>query len=352
VIALASSRQLDWSTIRRLLLVRLRSIGDTVLMTATLTALKSWHPDTHIAVVSEPLAAPMLEDHPMVDELVISKCDLASRARLIRLLRQKRFDAAFDMHGGTTATIITALSGAMHTVGYKGYRCSWMLRWRAPSPDLILGRAKLHSVEQQLALLHWTGMPWPQSGPELKLTVSPDTSANLEKRLEELGLSNFAVIHPAATLKSKMWPTRLFASVIDHLSKKWMLPSIVIAGPSEQQIAQSTVAASSAHTRLLIGMNLKEVIALLGRARIFVGNDSGPMHIAAAMKCPIVAIFGSSNPTVWHPWTNSPYRVVQSTGHRQPWPSISDVTAAVDEVLKSALAAQSMPAVTGIKVMT
>ncbi|MCI0490601.1 MAG: glycosyltransferase family 9 protein, partial [Blastocatellia bacterium] len=310
---------LDWSPVRRVLLVRLRSIGDSVLMTPCLEALKSWRPDLRVAVLSEPLAAPVLEDHPLVSDLLIVGRSVSSRARLITGLRRRRFDIAFNMHGGTTGTILARLSGARRTVGYGDYRLSWMLGERAPSPGDILGRVRMHSVEQQLALLHWSGVPWPAGKPRLSLQISEEAWVLARERLARTGIdlsgNGFAVLAPAAAMESKRWPTEGFAAVADHLSERWSLSAIVIAGPGQEQIAREVSAHSRAKPVVVTGLSLKEVMALIDLAKVFISNDSGPMHIAAALKRPIVAIFGSSNVDVWHPWTDSPYRVVQAEGN-------------------------------------
>jgi lipopolysaccharide heptosyltransferase II len=346
----------DWSRVRRALLIRLRSIGDTVLMSASLRALKSWRPDIEVAVLIEPLAAPVLEDHPLVDKLIIAEKSPSSRARLIAELRRERFDIAFNIHGGTTATLIAALAGARHTAGYRGHRHSWALSLRAPSPDRILGRARIHSVEQQLALLHWTGIPWPADRPQLTLCASPLAEARMHEKLKAIGVSAraaFACISPAAALESKRWASGGFAAVADHLDAHWNLQSVIIAGPGQEQVAREVAAAAKARATVLTGLSLKELIALIGLARVFVGNDSGPMHIAAALKRPLVAIFGSSNIDVWHPWTDSPYRVIQgrmgpgAANVDKPYPGnplirsieASRVIAAADEVLEPAPAA-------------
>jgi lipopolysaccharide heptosyltransferase II len=341
---ISRNRLPDWSLVRRALLIRLRSIGDTVLMTASLRALKSWRPDIEIAVLSEPLSAPVLEDHPLVDKLIIAEKSLGARARLISRLRREQFDIAFNMHGGTTATMIAALAGARHTAGYKGHQHSWMLGARAPSPDVILGRERLHSVEQQLALLHWTGMPWPAVRPRLNLFLHPEAGASVHDKLKEIGIterSAFACVSPAAAMESKRWGTAGFAAIADHLNEHWGLQSVIIAGVGQERIADDVSAATRSRARILTGLSLKELIALIGRAQVFVGNDSGPMHIAAALERPLVAVFGSSNTDVWHPWTESAYRVVGGRGGREAISNIpaSKVIAAVDEVLESAPAA-------------
>jgi heptosyltransferase-3 len=365
----------DWSAARKVLLIRLRSIGDTVLMTPCLAALKSLRPDLEIAVVSEPLAAPLLEDHPLVDHLVVAEKSLAGRARLVRELRRERYDVAFNLHGGTTATWLARLADTKCAIGYKSYRHSQGLDLRAPDAEVILGRKQLHTVEQQLALLHWAGVPWPPGRPQLRLAVSNDVETRVREKLhaacvaqadrlptvDGIARGHFAVVAPAAAFESKRWTAAGFAEVARHLRDDWQLPSVVVAGPGQEALASAVAAQAGAVA--LVGLTLKELMALINLGRAFVGNDSGPMHIAAALRRPLVAVFGSSNPVVWHPWTDSPYQLV---GGRWPlaagrsddarWQKdtntpdadgdfairrvpASEVIAAVNDVLKLALAA-------------
>jgi ADP-heptose:LPS heptosyltransferase len=260
--------------------------------------------------------------------------------------------------------MLAKLSGASRSIGYGDYRLAWMLGARAPAPDRILGRSVLHSVEQQLALLHWSGMPWPSTRPKLSLAASKQAEAAARKRLDAENLKSFALIAPAAAFESKRWTAEGFARVADHLSERWNLPSAITAGPGQEALAREVAALASSKPRVIVGLSLKELIALTNLAQVFVGNDSGPMHIAAALGRPLAAVFGSSDLRVWHPWTDSPHRVVgrressdegrtkskdtnkdtniaDSTSEarfairRIP---VNEVTAAVDEVLRSALA--------------
>lgn len=345
----------DWSRVQRVLLIRLRSIGDTLLMTPCLAALKTWRPSLEITVVSEPLSAPLLEDNPLVDELMVaSDKSIESRTRLIARMRRSRLDVAFNMHGGSTGTILARLSRARHSVGYRGLPVSWLLSDRAPSPDVILRRVPIHSVEQQLALLNWSGVPWPESRPRLSLAVIPEVKARLSERLQALGGSGlsesagggFGCIVPGAAFDSKRWSAGGFAAVADHLSRSWNLQTIVIAGPGQQKLAREVASAARAETAVLDGLSLKELVALLEMARVFVGNDSGPMHIAAALGRPVVAVWGSSDATVWHPWTETPWRIVDGRRSTVDGRSLaisqipaSEVVAAVDQVLELALEA-------------
>lgn len=331
---------LDWSRVRRVLLVRLRSIGDTVLMTPCLAALKTWRTDIRLTVLSEPLSAPLLEDHPHVDELIVAPAGFGARARVLSRLRRERFDVAFNMHGGTTATFLAGLSGARRSVGYEGYRYSWLLDARAPAPDVILGRRLIHSVEQQLALLCWAGAPWPASGPRLTLAVSDGARASARARLGEAGLGDarFALIAPSAAFESKRWKAAGFAAVIDHLRERYNLPSLVVAGPAQENVARDVSERASAKPTVVAGLSLKELMAMIGLAAVFVGNDSGPAHIAAALSRPMAVVFGSSDASVWRPWTESVYRVIESPGLPIAQLSEAQVIAAVDEVVQSATA--------------
>ncbi len=324
----------DWSRARSVLLIRLRSIGDTALMTPCLSAIKTWRTDIKISVVSEPLSAPLLEDHPLVDELIRVESSLSSRARLIRALRPERFDIAFNMHGGTTATVMARLAGARQQVAFAGHRLTELLTHRAPSPDVILGRSRIHSVEQQLALLHWSGVPWPDE-PRLILFVSHEAEESARTRIERIGGLRgepFAIIAPSAAMESKRWTTAGFSSIADHLREHWNLPSIVIAGPGQEAFAEEVSAKARSRPPVLARLSLKELMAIIKMSALFVGNDSGPAHIAAAFNRPMVVLFGSSNPAVWHPWTDAPYRVVHAENAIEMIPS-SSVSASVDEVL-------------------
>jgi len=283
-------------------------------MTPCLAAIKSWRPDIETEVLMEPLSAPLLEDHPLVDRLIVARSSFAARARLVSELRSRNYDVAFNLHGGTTGMTLARLSGARHTVAFEGHRQSWMMTARAPAPDVILDRKRIHSVEQQLALLHWTGVPWPER-PKLGLIVSPGDLSNMRERLKanEINTHDFAIISPAAAMDSKRWRADGFASVADHLLEKWRLQSVVIAGPGQEHIADEVSGISRSKAPVFSKMTLKELIALASLSRVFIGNDSGPAHIAAAIHRPVVVIFGSSNPDVWHPWTETPYRVIKTT---------------------------------------
>jgi ADP-heptose:LPS heptosyltransferase len=298
------------------LLIRLRSIGDTVLMTPCLEALHQWQPAIEIAVVSEPLAAPILDGHPLVDRLFVVGKSTGARVSAIARIRRWKPEAAFNLHGGSTGMIIAALSGAYYSVGYRDQRGSGLLTTPVPAPDEVLGRKEIHSVEQQLALLYWSGVPWPQHPRVSVVNGEPNASASLRQRLLDLGITassleskRIAFIAPGAAFESKRWRAEGFTAVVNHLAAR-DIQSIVIAGPGQETLAREVAASARDGAPVLSGITLNELMVLFGMAGIFIGNDSGLMHLAAAAGCPTVAVFGSSNPDVWHPWTDAVYRVL------------------------------------------
>ena len=133
-------KPLDWSRLKKVLLVRLRSIGDTVLMTPCLQALKDFQPSLEISVVSEPTAAPVLEGHPLLDHLHVTTKTLSSRLGLTTRLRRENFDVAFNLHGGSTATWLALMSGAERTFGFRDQQWSWLLSDRAAAHSSLPSR--------------------------------------------------------------------------------------------------------------------------------------------------------------------------------------------------------------------
>ena len=345
----------NWAEVRSVLLIRLRSIGDTVLTTPSLFALKRFLPQARIDILLEDWVAPVLEGFPHVDNVItLKRNSTTARARVARQLRSLNYDVAYNLHGGTTATLLTRASGARRRVGLKTYQYSRLYTHLAPSPLLLWKRDRTHSVEQQLALLGWTGVPV-SDRPPTHLAVVEDAAASVTKRLREAGWNEqmpLAVIHPAAAFATKQWAVEKFARVMEHLAAKGF-SVVVITAPAEAPLATELGSTSSASAISFSDLSLPEVTALASRARLFVGNDSGIAHIAAAVGLPSVVIFGSSNTAHWSPWATAPAEVVLEEMECQPCHGyycekfaqpecilrvpVERVVAAVDRVLRTTL---------------
>src|ERR1043165_7892514 len=211
-----------WSDVHRILIVRLRSIGDTVLTTPSLFALRRFVPNAQIHILLEDWVAPVLDGSDLVDRVItLPRDSTPARARVARELRSARYDLVYNLHGGTTATFLTRATGARHRVGFKTYQYAQLHNHQAPSPLLLCGQQKTHSVEQQLALLGWTGVPITDR-PRTVLGVSPQAAATINQRLRAIGLDDrkIALIHPAAAFATKQWATENFARVVEHVAER------------------------------------------------------------------------------------------------------------------------------------
>lgn len=310
--------QWEWSKVKRVLVVRLRSIGDTVLTTPSLYALKRFLPNTQIDILLENWVAPVLDGFEYVDNVItLAPGSTTARARLARHLRAARYDVVYNLHGGTTATLLTRATGADHRVGYRSYQYGRLHQHLAPSPSLLWGKAKTHSVEQQLALLGWTGVPVTDR-PATHLKVTDPAAKSVSARLQASGIQDpFALLHPTAAFNTKQWATENFARVAENLAECG-LTTVAITTENEAKVAADLQRHSSRPVVTFTDLSLPEVTALASRARVFVGNDSGVAHIAAAVGAPSVVIFGSSNIDHWRPWSIAPAEVVREELDCQP----------------------------------
>ena len=310
----------DWGKVQRLLIVRLRSIGDTVLTTPSLYALRRFLPQARIDILLEDWVAPVLESFEYVDNVIELEAGCtAARFQVAREIRSTQYDVVYNLHGGTTATLLTRASGARHRVGFAHYQYARLHNHLAPSSLLLWGAAKAHSVEQQLALLGWTGVPV-SDRPSTHLAVSNTAAASISARLQSAGLNDstpFAMVHPATAFTTKQWATEKFARVVEDLAARGLV-TVALAAPNEAPVVEKLAANASVPVISLTDLSLPEVTALATRARLFVGNDSGIAHIAAAVKTPVVVIFGSSNVVHWKPWATAPAEIVLEEMECQP----------------------------------
>jgi len=300
----------NWQDINKVLVIRLRSIGDTVLATPSLTALRRFVPNAQIDILVEDWVAPVLDEHPDISKIVsLQKGNLAARARVAHQIRNARYDVVYNLHGGTTATLLTRATGARYRVGYANYQYANLHNYQAPPAAELWRQQRTHSVEQQLALLGWTGVPVTDR-PPTRLSVTSKAATAVDHRLQVAGLEGrkIAVIHPAAAFATKQWAPENFSRVVEFLSDAGYA-SVAIAAANETQVINDLISNSAAPI-VSLSLTLPEVSALAARADLFVGNDSGIAHIAAAVETPSVVIFGSSNIAHWRPWNRAPAEVV------------------------------------------
>jgi ADP-heptose:LPS heptosyltransferase len=260
----------------RIAVVRLRSLGDCVLTTPALDILKRSRPDLHLAVVVEDRFRALFEDNPDVDEILPPR---------LSALRQWRPRLVLNLHGGTRSAWMTALSGAPHRAGFAHFRHQWAYNAHIPRAQEILGVERtVHTAEHLASAMSWLGAAQCEI-PPAKLRAARGAAGSHPP---------CAVIHAVAATPAKTWHADGFLAVARRIREMGMDPVFIGA-------AADDLSPFSAY-RTLQGAPLAEIKALLAGASLFVGNDSGPAHMAAAFGVPVVAIFGESNPAIWGPW--------------------------------------------------
>lgn len=295
---------LDPAAPAKILLLRLRRIGDVVLTTPAVTALDKAFPRASLTYVVEKPYARLVEGNPALDRVIAVEPKLSTRDswRLIREIRRERYDAVLDFHGGPRTTLWTFLSGARVKVGY-------LIRGRGWPYDIAVPRNRaegpIHSVENHLNLVRALG-PEVRETPDLCLPpTKPEEKARLERLFKENGLQGTKVIvlHIGAGNAFRDWGIGHLASLARRLSG---VPGVRIAlagGEGDISREAEIIGRGDVPALSLVGqLNLIELRELIARASLFVGPDSGPMHIAASTSTPIVAFFGPTLPANFAPW--------------------------------------------------
>ena len=272
---------MDQSVLKRLptgarfCIIRLRSLGDCVLTTPAIALLKQARPDLRVAVVVEDRFAAVFSGNPDVEQTLPPEA-----AEVVRW----RPELVLNLHGGSRSVQLTVASRATLRAGFEHFRFQPLYNIRIPRAQDILGVArKVHTAEHLASAMFYLGAPVSEI-PRARLFSHPPTPAR-----------PYAVLHPTASAPDKTWPAERFLDVARCIKERLDLDPVFIAGPGESLSAFSGY-------RSVVGAPLEDVKSLVAGAALFVGNDSGPAHLAAAFGVPVVVLFGSSDPDIWAPW--------------------------------------------------
>ena len=306
------------SRAERLLIVRLSAMGDVIHTLPAVQALRESSPHATIGWLIEerwaellcaPGAArrgPRSAHRPLVDWVHTvdlkgwrkSLFSLPTAERITRIwndIRSSGYDIAIDLQGAMRSALLARWSGAKAVYGAREPRESPAALWHT-RPVTTRG---VHVIEQNLSIVEAiTGRHF--SVPEIEFPQDAAADERVEQELRKIGIAEFAILNPGAGWRAKQWPPERYAQVAIALGK-WGVQSIVNYGPREEELARETESASNGSARRL-QCSVSELIALTRRARLFIGGDTGPLHLAAALRIPVVAIFGPTDPK-----RNGPY---------------------------------------------
>jgi heptosyltransferase I len=355
------------NSIERILIVRLSAMGDVIHTLPAAQVLRDAFPQAQIGWLIEerwaellcapgtPLRGPRTPQRPLADWIHTvnlkrwgrSLFTLSTAQQIVKTwndVRAAHYDVAVDLQGALRSALLARWSGARVVYGAAEPRESPASLWYS-RPVIARGA---HVIEQNISIAEAVAGNDPSrrdvagnvSGPSAFFPVDPESEARVTNQLAALDVDSnaFVILNPGAGWGAKRWPVERYGQVAKVLARDG-LRSIINCGPDEENLAQDAVAASQGAAHAM-GLSISELIALTRRAKLFIGGDTGPLHLAAALKIPVVAIFGPTNPA-----RNGPYRTHNvvlrnpsspTTHSRNPQPDEGMLEISVDAAVTAA----------------
>lgn len=284
---------------KRLLLIKLRYIGDVVLSTPLLPILRKRFPEASLTFLVNPGTESVLFGNPHLENImVLPREGWGNQLACYQTLRQAHFDGVVDLTDGDRSALLSYWTGASIRLGFNRES-----RWRGKLYTHVLPSAygSMHMVNYHAQALSALGISDPVGNPEWYL--QPDDHEQGDHLLASLkiGQAPLVLLHPLARYPNKAWPLGRFAAVADWLADQGAVVAL-IGHQSEMLIGQHIVDLTKSKPHTVMGRTqLRQLAAMMKRSALFIGNDGGPMHMAAAVGCPVLGLFGPSNPHVWGP---------------------------------------------------
>jgi predicted lipopolysaccharide heptosyltransferase III len=291
-------------SMRNILLLKLRYIGDVLLATPILRALRQALPDSRVTVAVYPGTEEVLRHNPDVTEvLLVDRSRFGAQANFYHEVRKRGFDCVIDMTGNDRAEFTCLLSNIPVRIGFREWR-----RWRGwlaythevdPPPDGI------HRISRDMALLAPLGITAKPEPPTVWLTKEEEEQGG--RLLQEFGVPPdgrpLIMFHPGARYWFKAWPAERFAQLADRLMSEAGCLVLIGGGAREQTVAAEIhEGARCRPINLTRRVNLRQFAAIVKRCALYIGNDNGSMHLAAAVGTPVLGLFGPSSPVEWAPY--------------------------------------------------
>ena len=292
---------------KKILIVRTDRMGDVILSTPVIRNIREAYPNSHIAFMCRPYTREILEGNPYLDEVIVydkygEHKSLLSSLRFAFLLRKKKFDWALVIHPTNRAHIVTFLAGISIRVGWNR-KMGFLLTHKL---EHTKQRGEKHELEYTLDLLKLIDVPVKYR--DMFFPLKNEHLSHIKSALSEYGISDsdkIVVIHPSASCVSKRWPEDYFVRLIELIKYQFKPKIVIVTSKEEAQYADKIIGRFTDLIDMRGKLTLSELGALLKEADIFISNDSGPVHVAAALGTPVISIFGRNDkglsPRRWRP---------------------------------------------------
>jgi len=335
---------------RRLLIVRLTSLGDIIHALPVAVALRSAVPAAHIAWLVDERWRPLLDQVDGIDEVIsVPRTGWRKLREGVVRLRRERFDCVLDVQGLYKSAVLARLSGAPVRVGFTSAAA------RESGASLFYNRrvspAHGHRIEKNLSLAAAIA-PIPPSAPrdarsQFPLRVPQAAEASVNQSLRGQGVTRYFMLSPGGGWLSKCWPAGRFGELHRRLATRFGFRGIVTYGPGERPLADAVAPSAGDPAPLLLDLDLPQLMAALRGAQFFVGGDTGPLHLSVALGTPVVGLYGPTDPVQTGPYCREDVvvrnaRPEETTYNRgsSPAPSMLSITVEqVEEAVNRRLAA-------------
>lgn len=286
---------------KHVLIIKLRYIGDVLLATPTVRAIKAALPDVRVTMMVNRGTEDVLSGNLDLEEVVVlDKGSLGAQSRLIAGLRSRRFDTVIDLTDGDRSAFLSWISGASIRIGFNDEH-----RWRGKYYTQVVQSMPevQHRIDRDLEALK--PMSIQADSKDLQLRVTPEEVHSADQLLDQLGVQrsqSIVILQPGARYWFKAWPPERFAELADQVTFQYGCQVLIGGSHQESDLAQQIRQMAKSRPTIMAGRTtIKQFAAIAKKSALFVGSDSGAMHIAAAVGTPTVALFGPSNPAEWGP---------------------------------------------------
>ncbi len=302
------------------LILQTSFLGDTVLTLPLISEVRRRYPVKKLSVLCLPPSRELLQDHPAIDEIITYDKKNSDRGwqglrRSAARVREKQFTVALTPHKSLRSALLLYLAGIPHRVGFRESRGWFLFQQRAER------NPRLHDVERNLSVLHAFGVRPDDCRRTIDMPVAPAVQQTVDEKLRALGVGGRELIfgvNPGSVWPTKRWSPAGFAALIRMLREKHDCQVLLFGGSDDAAVVQDVQRRCGDAAISLVGrIGLRELAAAISRCRVFVTNDSGPMHIAVARQIPIVAVFCATTPDLgFYPYTSEAIVVQRDLGCR------------------------------------
>ncbi len=303
----------------RILVTRLRFLGDVIITTPVLKAIKGCFPKTELYYMCEEKYAPVLEQNPYLDGIIRLEAGMTGTFKAIREIRKRKFVLALDLFYNPRSSNILFLSGIpLRIGGSRGIR-KRLYTDNFKAPREISNCVRHHLYPLRILGCRTNGAdqaPRVYLSEEERLEGSRTLDMILGKRREE---KMIVALHPGGTWQSKRWPARSFAHLADLIMDSFRAETVIVSGPGEQDIADEVRESSGYNLKLLPPVPIRTLASVVLNCDAVIANDGGVMHLSIALQRPTVGIFGPTEPEIWFPYQSmGPYALATRNLHCAP----------------------------------